>query len=472
MSRMNNLTRRAFLNRAGALSALGAAGPWATSLATMADAAAATAPADYKALVCVFLNGGNDHANTIIPVDQDSYALYKKARDTLALDKASLQGVTLSPLNPLSNGRSVAMSPFLAPLKPLFDARRLAVLLNIGPLMRPTTLEGFRKSVDLPPRLFSHNDQQAVWQSYQPEGGTVGWGGRIGDLINASTSGASAFTCVNLAGNAVFLSGQQVTPYALAPDGPAPLLAASTGSLFGSGTAGELLQQLMTRADHPVLMARSHAGIASRALSSQQVLSDALPAAPSLAARFVLQDAAGKSFRLAQQLHMVARLIAARQTLGLRRQVFFVSLGGFDLHDRMNEDHGPLLGQIGQALASFDMALRDMGVDQQVTTFTASDFGRTLSSNGNGSDHGWGGHHMVMGGAVAGGRLYGDFPHPGLNGPEDVGQGRLLPALAVDQLAASLARWMGVPASDLDLVAPRHGLFDASVLGGLLPAGI
>ena len=467
---LHNSSRRAFMRRTGALSLMGAAAPWAASLATMAEAAAATSGnEDYKALVCVFLNGGNDHGNTVIPCDDVGYQEYKTARQSLSRPLAELQATKLTPRNALPSGREIALSPEWGPLKSLFDQGRLSMLLNIGPLLQPTTRDDFARNIQLPPQLFSHNDQQAVWQSYQPEGGTLGWGGRVGDLLLSSNTGKASFTCVNVSGNAVYLAGQTVVPYAMALEGPAPLSAASSSGLFGSQRAGEVFQSLITRKDHPVLLARTHAAIMKRAIQGQLDLSSALGDTPAdLSSKFTL-TVGGRPRRLAQQLLMVAKTIAARQALGLKRQVFFVSLGGFDLHDNLMTDHPLLMGQVAQALASFDSALQGLGVGNQVTTFTASDFGRTLTSNGNGSDHGWGGHHLVMGGAVAGGKVLGTLPGPGLKGPEDLGQGRLLPSLSVEQLAAELGRWMGVSNTNLELVAPRYKRF-SNELAGLFTA--
>lgn len=475
MPSLQDLHRRAFLRRTGALGFMGAAAPWAATLSTLAEAAgAATAGNDYKALVCVFLSGGNDHGNLLIPYDptassaatDTAYSAYAQARSTLALARDSLAATVLNPLSGVPAGRHVAFPPQWAPLKTLFDAGRLAVLSNIGPLLRPTTLAEYQRNVGLPPNLFSHNDQQAVWQSYQPEGGTVGWGGRVGDLLLSSNGSKASFTCINVAGNAVYLAGQQVIPCSVAPGGPEPLLAAS-GSLFGSSKASEVFRSLVTQQDHPVPMARTHAKAMVRAMAAQQDLDAALATAPASLASHFTTAVGGMPRRLAQQLLTVAQCIAARQALGLKRQVFFVSLGGFDLHDRMLNDHPGLLTQVAEALVSFDAAMGELGLREQVTAFTASDFGRTLTSNGDGSDHGWGGHQLVMGGAVAGRRVYGTVPAAGLAGTH-VGQGRLLPTLSVDQLAAELARWMGVPASDLGLVAPRYQAFDARALSGLL----
>jgi uncharacterized protein (DUF1501 family) len=199
-----------------------------------------------------------------------------------------------------------------------------------------------------------------------------------------------------------------------------------------------------------------------RAITAQADLSAALAGVPALSTPFTQGN------RLSAQLQMVARMIAARASLGLQRQVFFVTLGGFDLHDNLSTQHPILLGQLADALKSFADATNELGVADRVTTFTASDFGRTLTSNGDGSDHGWGSHHFALGGAVQGG-FYGQLPDAGLGGPQDISQGRLLPTMAVDQLAAALAGWMGVSATDqLSLIAPHLSAFDANVLAGLL----
>lgn len=459
-----NVSRRAFLRRASALSMLGSAAPWALNLAAMADAAAATTNDGYKAVVCVFLQGGNDHANTLIPLDAASHARYASARASLTLPLSSLQATALLPAKPLPDARQMALAPALTPIKPYFDAGKMAVLLNIGPLVQPTTLDAFKKrSVPLPPKLFSHNDQQSVWQSFQQEGAFPGWGGRMGDLLMAG-NGRSAFTCVNLSGNAAFLSGDQVIAYMLNPQGPSPLLAAD-GKMYGSAACSALLSRLVTQTSSTHLMAQLHTQVMRRAVDAQADLSAALAKVPTLSTAFNAGNA------LATQLKMVARMIGARSSLGLQRQVFFVTLGGFDMHDNLGSQHPILLGQVAEALKSFGDATNELGVADRVTTFTASDFGRTLTSNGDGSDHGWGSHHFVLGGAVQGGCFYGQLPDAGLNGPQDISQGRLLPTMAVDQLSAALARWMGVSGSDeLALIAPHLSAFDASVLSELLVA--
>ena len=461
MTSSDALSRRAFLQRGAAISLAGAAAPFALNLATMAEAAAqSSGSTDYKALVCVFLQGGNDHGNTLIPYDDGSHAAYAAARGGIALGRESLAATALS--NNLG-GRQLAMAPGLAPLKPLYDAGRLAWLLNIGPLVQPTTLAQYQaRSVPLPAKLFSHNDQQSAWQSYGPEGSLAGWGGRSADAV-LSSNGRASLTCINTSGNAVYLSGRTAVPYMVNPSG-VPSLYALNGGLFGSATCEAAFRQLVTQTSQAHVLASEHARVMARAIDVNAQLQTAMGATPALATAF---DGANP---LANQLRMVAQLIAARDRLGMRRQVFFVSLPGFDLHDNLLSRHAVLLGQLASGLVSFQAALDELNVARNVTTFTASDFGRTLSSNGDGSDHGWGGHHLVMGGAVRGANLYGQLPNAGLGGESDTGQGRLLPTMGVQQLAGALGRWMGVSPTDLNAINPGLASFNAGTLSSLLTA--
>ncbi|HRK38329.1 MAG TPA: DUF1501 domain-containing protein [Burkholderiaceae bacterium] len=451
---VSTLQRREFLRRGAALSAAGVAAPWALSLAAMGEAAAATTVNDYKALVCVFLYGANDHNNTVVPFDAATHATYTSIRASLATPRDQL--LALNPRTALPSSSQMGLAPQLTGLKSLFDAGRMGVVLNVGPLVVPTTLaQYYAKSVPLPPKLFSHNDQQSIWQSSLAEGSTSGWGGRLGDLFLANNA-TSTFTCMNVSGNAVFMSGQQAVQYQVSSTG-AVKLSATTGNSFGSPAVSQALQTL-TQATSNHWMEAEHARIMKRAVQAEAQLSAGLAAAPTLTTAF------NSANPLATQLQMVARTIAARNALGTKRQVFFVSLGGFDLHDNLLTQHPGLLTNVSEAISSFYAATVELGVASQVTTFTASDFGRTLTSNGDGSDHGWGSHHFVLGGAVAGQQFYGKLPSMAVNGPDDVGQGRLLPTTSVDQLGAALATWFGVPVSDLPTVFPNVGNFDLGTL--------
>lgn len=453
------LARRELLRRCVALAAAGSAAPWALNLSLVAEAAAASTVTDYKALVCVFLYGGNDCCNTVIPYDQSHYDLYARIRAGIALERTTL--LPLTSTIGLPAGRQMALAPQLPGLQALFEAGRCAVQLNVGPLVVPTSLSQYNaQSVPLPPKLFSHNDQQSLWQSLSPEGATSGWGGRMGDLF-LSSNGTATFTCMSAAGNAVFMSGQQSSQYVVSPTTGAVALNATRSNVYGSAAVSAAMSKLV-QAPRTHLLEAEHTRVMKRAVEAQGALSTALAAAPALTTSF------NSANPLAVQLQFVARTIAARAGLGAKRQVFFVSLGGFDLHDFLPDQHPALLANVSQALKSFHDATVELGVADQVTTFTASDFGRTLASNGDGSDHGWGSHHFVVGGAVRGGRFHGTAPEVSVTSADQVGQGRLLPSTSIEQFAVPMARWFGVPASDMASVFPNAGQFqlDASPLFG------
>jgi uncharacterized protein (DUF1501 family) len=452
----NNASRREFLRHSAALSMAGVAAPWALNLAAIGQAAAQSA-SDYKALVCVFLYGGNDHDNTLVPYDTATFDRYAKLRGTLALQRGALDATALTPAAALADGRQYALAPQLSPLKPIFDAGRMGVLLNIGTLIQPTTKAQYEAaSVPLPPRLFSHNDQQSVWQASNPEGAASGWGGRIGDLLISGNTGA-AFTAISVTGNAVYLSGRSIAQYQVSTNGSVPIEGIGS-TLYGSAVAAQALRGLIASTPSADLFEREHARIVQRSIDANAALTSALGSVNPLTTTF-------PNTSLGKQLALVARLIASRSALQVRRQVFFVSLGGFDNHDSLAAKHPPLLTQVAGALSAFDASMLAQGTSSQVTTFTGSDFGRTLSSNGDGSDHGWGSFQFIMGGAVRGQRFFGTAPTPGDDGPDDVGQGRMLPTMAVDQLASTLALWMGVGSGDLATVVPSIGNYSVKDLG-------
>jgi len=451
----DNAARRVFLKRASLLSLAAGATPWAMTLAAMGEAAAQTAD-DYKALVCVFLYGGNDYANTLVPYDSASHAAYSSLRSNIALARDSLAASALTPATALAGGVQYALNPGLAPLLPIFNAGQMAPLLNIGTLVRPTSKTQYaNKSVALPPKLFSHNDQQSFWQASSPEGATSGWGGRLGDLY-AAGNGNATFTCISMAGNAVYLSGHSAVQYQVTTSGPVPVNGIKS-ALFGSSACSAALQALLTSARSHTFE-NAYSAIGQRSVAASDQLSAAL-AGSNLSTVFPSGN------NLGDQLKMVARIVGARSTLGAKRQVFFVSLNGFDTHDNLASVHAALMTQVGDALAAFHQALQELGVANQVTAFTATDFGRTLVSNSSGTDHGWGGVQFVLGGAVRGGSFVGTPPVLASDGPDDVGQGRLLPALSVDQFAATLAGWFGVSASDQLSILPNLVNFDSRDLG-------
>jgi uncharacterized protein (DUF1501 family) len=461
--------RRAFLRRSSQLAMTGAALPIALNLSAIGQAAAFSAT-DYKALVCVFLYGGSDYANSVVTYDSPSYDLYStirgggagQAAGGIALGRADLAATLLTPGAALPGGRQYALHPSMTGLAGLFNSGKAAVLLNVGPLVVPLTKAQYnspdRKLYPLPPKLFSHNDQQSVWQSSSPEGSTVGWGGNLGDLAMAS-NGNSLFTCISATGNSVFLVGDSALQYQVGTTGAVPIngvKAAVNGSVAVKNALTTLIQQ-----SRPHTLENEYNRVTQRSIAAEAQITSAL-AGVSLATVFP----SGNS--LADQLKIVARLIAARNTLGSRRQVFLVSLGGFDLHDNLIAQQPGLLSGVSAAMTAFYNATLEMGLADKVTSFTTSDFGRTLSSNGDGSDHGWGGHHLIVGGAVKGKAFYGTPPPVSISdtsSPNDqwhVGQGRLLPSTAVDQYAATLARWFGVSDTEMAGVLPNIGHFGAA----------
>lgn len=460
-------TRRAFLRRSTQLGLAGTALPFALNLAAMGEAAAFTAT-DYKALVCVFLYGGNDYANTVVTYDDDSYNRYNTIRGGgsgqtaggIALAKADLTPTLLTPTAALPGGRQYALHPAMTGLTGLFNSGKAAVQLNVGPLVVPLTRTQYnsadRVTYPVPPKLFSHNDQQSVWQSSSPEGSTVGWGGNIGDLA-LSSNGNSLFTCISVTGNAVFLSGDSALQYQVSTNG-AVAINGVKNNVYGSSAVRTALTSLIQQGSTQTLE-NEYTRVTTRAVTAESQITNGL-AAVTLATTFPNNNS------LANQMKMVARLIGARSALGSKRQVFMVSLGGFDLHDNLISQQPVLMQRVSEAMTAFYNATVELGVADKVTAFTASDFGRTLSSNGDGSDHGWGGHHLMVGGAVKGKAFYGKAPPVSITNntgdPNDqwhVGQGRLLPSTSVDQYAATLASWFGVSNSELAGVLPNLSHF-------------
>jgi uncharacterized protein (DUF1501 family) len=459
-------TRRAFLRRSTQLGLAGTALPFALNLAAMGEAAAFTAT-DYKALVCVFMNGGNDYANTVVTYDDDSYNRYATIRGGsgqagggIAIPKADLTATLLNPTAPLAAGRQYAMHPAMTGMANLFNTGKAAVQLNVGPLIVPLTRTQYNSSnralYPIPPKLFSHNDQQSVWQSSSPEGSTVGWGGNLGDLALSSNTN-SLFTCISITGNAVFLSGDSALSYQVSTGG-AIAINGVKNNVYGSTAVRTALTSLIQQAS-PQVLENEYNRVTTRAVTAESQITSGL-AGVTLATAFPTNNS------LADQLKMVARLIGARSTLGSRRQVFMVSLGGFDLHDNLISQQPTLMKRVSDAMTAFYDATVELGVADKVTAFTASDFGRTLNSNGDGSDHGWGSHHFMVGGAVKGKAFYGKAPPvSNTNSTTDtadqwhVGQGRLLPSTSVDQYAGTLAKWFGVANTELAGVLPNLSHF-------------
>ncbi|MEO7241932.1 MAG: DUF1501 domain-containing protein [Variovorax sp.] len=484
--------RREFLRRSGQLAIAGSALPFALNLAAVGEAAAQSAT-DYKALVCVFLFGGCDYGNTVVTYDNPSYDAYSTIRGGaqgqmaggIALAKSALTPTLLNPTTPLPDGRQYALHPAMTRMAALHAQGDAGVLLNVGPLIVPLTRAQFNansRQNPRPPKLFSHNDQTSTWQSSSPEGSIVGWGGHLGDLMQSRNSNA-AFTCMSVAGNTVFLSGNNTVHYNLSTDG-AIAINSVKNSVYGSSSVQAAITQLVQQSSGHALE-NEYGQVVGRAISSEAQITSAkgatypngapgtqgsFPYGQSTAVPYPPSSFPGLPYTsnpLASQLAMVARLIRGKDTLGAKRQVFMVSLGGFDLHDNLIANQPILLARVSDAMAAFQAEMQMLGIADQVTSFTASDFGRTLASNGDGVDHGWGNHHFIVGGAVKGkDRIYGKAPVVSTNNDSKldgyeghVGQGRLIPGASVDQYAATLAKWFGVSDTDMRTVLPNIGNF-------------
>lgn len=452
------MKRRSFLKHT-ACAALGSAGASATigNLVNVAAATSATAlrSGDYKALVCLFLFGGNDGDNTLIPYTQGEYDAYARARTILTVPRAQLLPISSAD----TGGREWAFHPSWPEMRQLFNQQKLAIVANTGPLLAPTTRDQIiGRTVPLPPQLFSHNDQQTHWQTSWPDqAARTGWGGRLADLVNSFNAGAQLSMSISLAGSNVFQIGSQVFPYSVSPQGAISLRYYNEASTDPE----TIVTRAMLDAGYDNLFEKSYSEIFKRAIENSQKLTGVLQSAPAINTVFPKEN------RLADQLRMVAKLISVRAALGLRRQIFFVDAQGFDTHGEQPLAHANLLRGVSQALGAFHQATVELGVAENVTTFTQSDFGRTYKSNGKGSDHGWGNHQFVMGGDVKGGSLYGTVPIHRIDGPDDIGDGRWIPTIAIDEYAATLAQWFGVLASDLPQILPNIGRFNRGNLGFL-----
>jgi uncharacterized protein (DUF1501 family) len=417
---------------------------------------AAAIPSDYKALVCLFLQGGNDATNVVIPFDQSSYNNYAQARGDLAVARSSLLPMTPKKF---SDGRNYALHPAMTDLHALFGQAKVAILANVGTLVAPTTLAQYRDGRALPPQLFSHNDQVSQWQSSLPDKPfTTGWGGRLADLVNAMNENNQISMSITMNGTNSFQIGNTVTSFAVTPSGATLLRDGDNTNPGGPASQRYAAQKAILGEVSSNLLGAAFARTTLNAANDGELLSRTLASAATLSTRFPVSPTA-------ERLAMVARLISVAPALGLKRQVFFVQLGGFDLHALQSVGHGPLLAETSTAMKAFYDATVELGVANQVTTFTASDFGRTYVPNATGTDHGWGNHQLIMGGAVQGGDIYGQMPSLTVNGPDDTGRGRWIPSTSVDEYNATLATWFGVSASNLSTVLPNIGRFAKPNLG-------
>jgi uncharacterized protein (DUF1501 family) len=501
-----NSSRRLLLQYLSTLSPLGAAAPMALNLAASGAASAQNAT-DYKALVCVFMGGGNDTFNTVLATDTDSWRSYSAVRSSksgnvgllkdMVANKAASPGSpewlgAVLPISPATTqpGRTFALNPLLPDLQALFNTqKRLAVVPNVGTLVEPITRAQYiARSKAFPKKLFSHNDQQSEWQTFYPEGASTGWGGRIADLFAASNAN-SLFTTISVGDNSAWLSGKSVKQYRLGAAGPIRVGtspdAQGKSRTYGSDVVAAALERIVRTPRTGHVMEADLAAVTSNAIDAERQLAGLLPSAsaapfgPNALLQYAPVTGGTANNPLAAQLQMVARMVAVQSKLGIKRQVFFVNLNGFDTHDGQNKRHGNLMAQLNHGLKYFDATLCALGMANQVTTFTASDFGRTFTCNGDGTDHGWGAHHMVMGGAVAGGEMHGAFPVYGgkastsndiVGSDDQIYCGTLVPRISLDQYGAALARWFGVPDSGLNDIFPNLKNFSGRANLGLMKA--
>ena len=488
--RISVITRRDFLRRA-ACAAVGTAAMTAAirDLRFMSAAVAQSNISDYKALVCIFLQGGNDSNNLILPTIQSEYDNYAAIRTpVLAIPQSAI--LPVSSLD--GDGHTYGLHPSCPELQTLFGEGKLAFLFNTGTLVYPITRTQYISGTgSKPPQLFSHADQQTQWQTSVPDQPpTTGWGGRCADLLNAVQPGAPISLMVSLAGANTFEVGNIIQQYSVSTGGAISLSLPGTP---GGGANTNRLPALMSLLGLPYtnLQAQAYAGVAEQAINTSSLLNNAI--SNTAAATYwtnpfpvkVTPPEGGAAFSssLSPQLEMVARLIAAGSTavakggFGMKRQIFFCQVGGYDLHTGQTDyssnnpnnvlvgAHTNLLAELSQSMNAFQRAMEQLGLSDQVTSFTASDFGRTFPSNGQGSDHGWGSHHLILGGAVNGQRTYGTFPALTINGPNDTSTGRWIPTTAIDQYFATLATWFGVDPGNLTTVFPNLGRFTSPNLG-------
>ena len=410
---------------------------------------------DYKALVCIFMFGGNDGNNLIVPQTQAEYNAYKAIRGSLALPDTNAKLLPVTAVD----GTPYALSNGLALIQPFWAQRKLAVVANVGMLVQPTSRQQYQaNAVPLPTNLFSHADQQIQMQAGVPSSSaSTGWAGRVGDAVTAMNAGKSFPPSVSVSGPALFSKGNIVQSASLIPGFDMQLSGFNPWPASAGAARQQALQEILTF-NSGLTMIQAADKVRQDGLSLSAMLKGLGSAAP-LATKFP-----GTS--IGHQLLQVAQILQLRPQIGLSRQIFFCSLGGFDTHSAQSWGQWDLLRQISDGMLSFYNATAELGIADKVTTFTESEFGRTLQPSGSGSDHGWGNHHILLGGAVKGGDVFGRFPVMALGGPDDAaGRGAWIPSTSTDQFGATLAKWFGVDSNGLAAVFPNLAHFPVADVG-------
>jgi len=452
MTASTHWTRRNFLQCAAATAAGMCNRNAALGLLAGVQASAVEAAApNYRALVCVFLAGGNDGYNVLIPNDTNQYNTYKNARGSLAFPSDQLLSLNSS------LGQNFAVSSRAPSFQNMYNNGRLAFLANVGTLLQPTTKKDYQANVNLPPQLYSHNDQSDQGMSSQLDAlEKIGWGGRMADLLTGLNGNSPLPLGVSIAGNNLFQVGISAVPYYMSGGGVNNFYVTSGGPKDArTRTFNKMLDLTLTNGR---LLEREFAKSVKNSLDLSQTIINALN-------KSSIGTGIWPGGSLSQQLQMVAKVISVREIFGVKRQVFYVVQGGYDTHDDQIQRHGNLIAELSQALAAFHGAMDDFGVGDDVTSFTLSDFGRTLTTNGDGTDHAWGNVQMVAGGSVIGGNVYGTFPDQTIDGPDDSGYGRLIPTSSIEQYGATLARWFGANETQLTTIFPHLSRFDNADLG-------
>lgn len=449
----NTINRRKFLGQASC-AAVGATTLFsglvnmkALNAAAISNSSVYRVKNDYKALVCIFLAGGNDSYNMLVPRGQNEYQQYATTRSNLALAQNSL--LPISPKT--SDGREYGLHPSMPNMQRYFNEGRAAFVSNVGTLIEkiPSADGFYSRGFKVPLGLYSHADQAAHWQTAVPQSrGALGWGGRMADLIQDMNENTSISLNISLSGNNIFQNGKVVVPYSIERDG--------SGSIGIQGYEeqeffGNLLRSSVDNLmdyHYQDMFKNAYANTVKSAQANHLVFSSAIQNLAPLQTTFSTNN-------LSRGLNMVAKTIAIRDQLNVNRQCFFIEYGGWDHHDEVLLIQGEMLAELDLAISEFQNSLVEMGLEDQVTTFTISDFARTLTSNGNGTDHGWGGNAMVLGGAVNGGDMYGNYPQLTLENGLELGSGVYVPTTSADEYFAELALWFGVSPTDLDTVLPN-----------------